>query len=597
MLFPPDPVPILRGGRSRLAQRRWGKTTATVASTLLALVATVPRAGAEETVLTIEGRGFGHGVGMAQDGAHWMGLAGRSASQILTTFYPGTVLGKRAGSVRVPLTSGGAITLGFPVGGSVGSLKIGVGGSARITTVGGVLRATAVTVATAQADSTALASIAVINVKAPLRFLRSVGVLRSQASPVDPASIEPVPTLVPSAEPPATVAVALPTAEAVPSAEPAAPIPQAAEPPQASPLGQDAGALLGEAGAATTTAPAAAGTLLDAKSSGVIVVAGRQYRGRVELREAAGVIRVTNVIDVEDYLRGMGEILTPQWPAATLQAQAMVARTYALRAMATTGEVCPTQRCQVYLGAKAEYKEMDSAVKATRGKVVMYKGALAATFYSASGGGTIASPEEAFGGVGKTIPYLRAGLYVTGDILPWTVTMRLGEIGRRVGYRGIPSAVTVTKVGPSGRAIEVTVDGSGGALKVGGPAFDAALDLKSTFFTLSSGHSPDAVSAVGGAGSTTAEPTSSTTLVPESSTTTSAATVTAIEPATSSSTVAVAGAGPTGRVRVQTPTPAAKAASAVPVDRDNSTRTTTMLLGGVGALLAVGVIVRRSRRP
>jgi hypothetical protein len=127
---------------------------------------------------------------------------------------------------------------------------------------------------------------------------------------------------------------------------------------------------------------------------------------------------------------------------------------------------------------------MNSAVDATRGKVLTYGGKLAATFYSASGGGTIATPEEGFGGASSQQPYLKAGSYPTGDVLAWTVRMPLSEVARRVGYGGSPRGVTVTRVGASGRALEVTVDGSSGPLRVGGPKFDAALGLKSTFFTI-----------------------------------------------------------------------------------------------------------------
>ena len=41
---------------------------------------------------TITGSGFGHGVGMSQYGAQGMGLAGKSASQILTHYYSGTTV-------------------------------------------------------------------------------------------------------------------------------------------------------------------------------------------------------------------------------------------------------------------------------------------------------------------------------------------------------------------------------------------------------------------------------------------------------------------------------------------------------------------------
>ena len=51
------------------------------------------------------------------------------------------------------------------------------------------------------------------------------------------------------------------------------------------------------------------------------------------------------------------------------------------------------------------------------------------------------------------------------------------------------SSIAITEVGPSGRALTVSVYGSAGTLNVRGPNFDAALGLKSTFFTFGSGSS------------------------------------------------------------------------------------------------------------
>jgi SpoIID/LytB domain protein len=47
------------------------------------------------TSFTFTGAGFGHGVGMSQYGAYAQALAGRSAAQILASYYPGTTLGTR----------------------------------------------------------------------------------------------------------------------------------------------------------------------------------------------------------------------------------------------------------------------------------------------------------------------------------------------------------------------------------------------------------------------------------------------------------------------------------------------------------------------
>lgn len=62
------------------------------------------------SVLVVEGRGFGHGVGMSQYGAYGYALHGRSYTQILGHYYPGTTLARLGStpSVGVLLATGRA---------------------------------------------------------------------------------------------------------------------------------------------------------------------------------------------------------------------------------------------------------------------------------------------------------------------------------------------------------------------------------------------------------------------------------------------------------------------------------------------------------
>ncbi len=495
-----------------------------------------------DSVVLIEGRGFGHGVGLAQDGAYWMGRSGRTATEILRLFFPNTTLAKRGGIVRVPLATQNVITLRFDDGGLVGTLRIPAGGSITVNASGGIATASvnaqsAATPVNKRADSIlsesreSRESKTVEGTQVVERhsgtghdigpggaksFLRpgetpTRQLLRTQIiDPIAPTTVAPVPTLVPLPPTPSTTVAPVidgepqdPTASTAPVPAPVAPTGAVPNDPAASvaePNATVATSVVTPAADATApvsgdqpsgTQPAKkkgvteSGAILEAKARTTIAVGGRKYRGTIEFRASGSSLRVVNAVDLEDYLKGMGEILTPQWPSAALEAQAIAARTYALRTMAISGEVCPTQRCQVYLGAQAEYPKMNQAVEATRGKVLVHEGKLIAAFYSASGGGTIATPEEAFGGKGD-VAYLQAGAYPTGDVLAWTVRTSLGDIARRVGYRGSPSRVWISKVGPSGRAIEVSVEGGSGTLHIPGPRFDKALGLKSTFFTFGS---------------------------------------------------------------------------------------------------------------
>jgi len=430
----------------------------------------VPPAGAAPVApvavpaLEIVGRGFGHGVGMAQDGALSMGRAGASTPQILGQFYPGTKIGRAAGNVRVPvLTAGSSGTLVFPSGGEIrdapdGSatmvLRVAPGTAVDVTYAGGRYHAapagpaagTPATTSTTSAVTTTSTTSAV------------GGGNPFPISTTTTTTAPPTPTTVPSS--PSTTTRIATAAATTPAASPAAEqqsISNSARPLWS--IAHDGG---------TVSVPARS----------------RTYRGHIEATATGGTLRFVNQVNVETYLKGMGEVRNPSWPQASLRTQAIAARTYALRAMAAGGELCDSQRCQVYLGAAAEYAAMNKAVNDTNGQVVYFGSGLASTVYSANGGGFSASREEGFGTTGSDYPYLRPSPYVTTDAASWKVVAPLREIGARLGYSGVLNSVEVVRRGPSGRALEIRLDGASGPRSVSGLAFDSGLGLRSTLFTL-----------------------------------------------------------------------------------------------------------------
>ncbi len=441
--------------------------------------------------VVIDGKGYGHGVGMAQDGALYLGKQGRTASQILGLFYPGTTLGKRGGMVRVPITSIGSLTVTLPQGGKVGGVAIPAGGSIRLIGGKGVVSAVKAASPPPPAPAPTLAPPPAAPasgpaVSAPTSVASAAG--SENVMPFGGRFAVPPPEPTPAPEPTVVLPEPSPTNQVPPPppSEPVTTLPgsESSTVPPASD-GSD-GSNGGPAEPKTTRAPGlvnAPTVGVTPNGGGVSIVGNKQYRGTLVFIAASSGMSVVNEIDVEQYLRGMGEVLSRTWPAASLQSQAIVARTYALREMDNKGQVCPTQKCQVYLGAQAEYPEMDAAVRASAGRVVMYEGKLAATFYSASGGGTIADPAEVFG-PGISIPYLRAGTYPIDDPKAWRVELSMGDLARRFGYSGTLFDVVVSERGPSGRAVAVSLLGSKGTKTMTGPAFDKALNLRSTNFNI-----------------------------------------------------------------------------------------------------------------
>lgn len=122
---------------------------------------------------------------------------------------------------------------------------------------------------------------------------------------------------------------------------------------------------------------------------------GKKYRGTLRvLVNPRGLLNVVNVVNLEDYLRGvipaeMGPRRFDELEA--LKAQAVAARTYALDQRggfeAEGYDLCATPKCQVYGGIEVEDPLSDAAVEATRGLVAQYQGRLIHALFTSTCGG------------------------------------------------------------------------------------------------------------------------------------------------------------------------------------------------------------------
>jgi len=446
-----------------------------------AALLTIPPARAQSAgvpVVVLDGKGWGHGVGLSQWGARYMADAGATHDQILSTFYPGTKLTKASpATIRVAVFSSPAqrTTWVFPSGGEVRSaptgdqaagfpMHIAPGGAVVVTFDGAYHVTPAVTAQAATRPAVIAASdsdcIPILGqCPKPGGGGSGCGALGCVGGD------HPAP---PTTSPPTT-------------ADPAptdAPPTSATAPPTTQPL---------SSGGPVWAAPVRGGTV-------GVADRGRHYRGLIEATAAGGPLRVVNQLDVETYVKGMAEV-PGNWPGEAIGAQSIVARTYALRAMAANGELCDYDLCQVYVGADNESAGQSAAVAATAGQILTYGGALAATVYSADAGGTSATPLEGFGTPDGTYPYLTAVHYDTPNPLPWHNEIALTDVASRLGYAGTLRSVSIQQAGPSGRALVVQLDGTRGATTVSGRDFAAKLGLRSTLFTPALGSSATAPAA------------------------------------------------------------------------------------------------------
>ncbi len=134
----------------------------------------------------------------------------------------------------------------------------------------------------------------------------------------------------------------------------------------------------------------------------------KPYEGDVTITRGLGGLTLINTLPLERYLMGvlaceMGD----SWPAEALKAQAVCARTYALRYLRAAGneawDVGDTTAWQAYRGSPRDsdgdlQPHIAAAVEATAGQALYYDGALLDGVFSASNGGYIRTASEVWGG-------------------------------------------------------------------------------------------------------------------------------------------------------------------------------------------------------
>jgi peptidoglycan hydrolase-like amidase len=123
---------------------------------------------------------------------------------------------------------------------------------------------------------------------------------------------------------------------------------------------------------------------------------GYRYHGGFEyVRVTGGNLNVCNVVNLEDYVKGVIPYeMNPDWPAEALKAQSVCARTYVCSASkhqrAYGFDVCNTTDCQVYYGVGKATAASDAVVDATAGECLYHDGVLLAdaVYHSSDGGAT-----------------------------------------------------------------------------------------------------------------------------------------------------------------------------------------------------------------
>lgn len=201
-------------------------------------------------------------------------------------------------------------------------------------------------------------------------------------------------------------------------------------------------------------------TSLRFRAEGGLEIDGKPYRGDLILTIIdGGRIDAVNALSMEEYLRGVVPGEMPRtFPSAALDAQAIVARTYALATVSGLRSGSPLVLTddvsdQVYGGRGAETKETDAAVRRTAGLVVSFDGSPIVAYFHSTCGGHTSDPGPVLSR--PTSPALRGVPCGACDDSPharWTAEIPRDDVRKALLACGVePAAAAAFSLAPGSR--------------------------------------------------------------------------------------------------------------------------------------------------
>ena len=231
---------------------------------------------------------------------------------------------------------------------------------------------------------------------------------------------------------------------------------------------------------------------------------GGNYRGVMELRPNGGGVMAIDIVPLDAYVQGVipGE-MPSTWRPEALKSQAVAARSYALatdRGGSLFDQYSDT-RSQVYLGMDSEQRSTNAAARATAGRVVLYRGRVATTYYFSTSGGRTENIENVWYGSPHT-PYLRGVKDPYDGGSPrhrWQFRFGASSLNARLGAQcpGSFRRIKILKRGYSPRVVRAQVICSRGSVRASGQTLRSELGLYDTWFSVTRASAKASKSAAG----------------------------------------------------------------------------------------------------
>ncbi len=210
----------------------------------------------------------------------------------------------------------------------------------------------------------------------------------------------------------------------------------------------------------------------------------RRYAGELRVSLNDKKLNIINYLKLEKYLKSVvGSEMPKEFPLAALQAQAIAARTYALKLLDKNKlfDLHSTQASQVYLGLESETLKINRAVKSTSSLALFYKDQLIdAVFHSSSGGRT-----ESSGQVWKyQLPYLKSVIDYDhdSDKYSWTNKFTSAELEKIFPSLGGVNSIHIIDRSNTDRVLKIILYGTNRNKIISGKNLRRKLKLLSTKF-------------------------------------------------------------------------------------------------------------------
>ena len=212
-----------------------------------------------------------------------------------------------------------------------------------------------------------------------------------------------------------------------------------------------------------------------------IWVGQKRFSGKLNLFVLDSEILVVNVLGIEKYLSSVvGSEMPSKWPMEALKAQAIAARTYALKQKGNSFfDIDSTQRNQVYNGLESRTRKTSKAVRSTRSLVLTYKNKLINALFHSSSAGMTENSQDVWE---NKFPYLSSvkDFDKNNPKLRWEKRFSNEQLQELFPTIGGIKQIKILDITNTGRVKNVKIQGYYGSDQISGLDIRKKLNLNST---------------------------------------------------------------------------------------------------------------------